>query len=57
MHNFSPYFMLGVIPLIEIRKYFQDSVQEVVSNLNLILSKYNSTKLVRVNHQIWVLNL
>ena len=42
--------MLGVLPLIQIGKYFQDSLQEVVSNLNLILNKFNSTKVVRVNH-------
>ena len=29
---------------------FQDSLQEVVLNLNFILSKFSSTKLVRVNH-------
>ena len=42
--------MLGVLPLIQNRNFFQDSLQEVVSNLNLILSKINSTKVVRVNH-------
>ena len=42
--------MLGVLPLIQNGNFFQDSLQEVVLNLNLILSKINSTKVVRVNH-------
>ena len=42
--------MLGVLPIIQIGKYLQDSLQEVIWNLNLILSKFNSTKVVRVNH-------
>ena len=34
----SSWFMLGVLPLIQNGFIFQDSLQEVVSNLNLILS-------------------
>ena len=41
--------MLGVLLLIQIGKYFHDSLQEVVLNLNLIQSKFNSKKIVRVN--------
>ena len=41
--------MPGDLSLIQIGTFFQDYLQEVVSNLNLILSKFNSTKVVRVN--------
>ena len=42
--------MLGVLSLIQNEIFVQDSLQEVVSNLNLIPIKINSTKVVRVNH-------
>ena len=42
--------MLGVLPFNLNGNFFQDSLQEEVSNLNLILSKINSTKVVKVNH-------
>ena len=42
--------MLGVLPLIQNGKKYQDSLQEMVSNLNLKLSTFNSTKVVGVNH-------
>ena len=42
--------MLGVLSIIQIGKHLQDSLQEVIWNLNLILSKIKSTKVLRVNH-------